>query len=110
MVKSENKIRSPSKDGRRVLSASVGLSEVLGSGMRFEASTFNPEARLAREQIERSGLTPQPIWGAGGMAQDCHNAFRFKRVYVGKDFGVPFISSSEINSLRPRVESYLSKN
>lgn len=109
MVRNKNKTHRPSSEDHRVFSASVGLSEVLENGMRFEASTFNPEARLAREQIESSGLASEPIYGPGGIAQDCHNAFRFKRIYVDKEFGVPFISSSEINSLRPRVEKYLSK-
>ena len=94
---------------RQDLSDSVALSEVIDAGLRFEASTFNIAARHAREKLARCGYTLQPLFGSGGLATEAHNAFRFRRIFVTEDHGIPFLPSSEINSVRPRVERWLSK-
>jgi len=58
--------------------------------------------------LENSGLQLVSLYGEEGLCQEAHNAFRFKRIYVNPEYGVPFLSSSEIISLRPRLENYLS--
>ena len=91
------------------LETEIGLSEVLNAGVRLEASAFNIEARNAMTALETSGLPLIQLYGAEGLCQEAHNAFRFKRIYVNADRGVPFLSSSEIISFRPRIETFLSR-
>ncbi len=59
--------------------------------------------------MKNSGLQLIPLYGKDGLCQEAHNAFRFKRIYVNSEHGIPFLSSSEIISLRPRIENYLSR-
>lgn len=94
---------------RQGLSDTVTLSEVIDAGLRFEASNFNIAARNVREVLSRCGYALQPLFGSGGLASEAHNAFRFRRIFVTKNHGVPFLPSSEINSVRPRVERWLSR-
>ncbi len=78
--------------------------------MRLEASAFNIEARRAVAELKASGLSLIPLYGPEGLCREAHNAFRFKRIYVRPEFGIPFLSSSDIISMRPEIERYLSKN
>ncbi len=94
----------------RRLTAIVSLKEVAEAKFRFEASAFNIEARQALRELQQSGLELRPLFGPdNALSNEAHNAFRFARHFVEPDRGVPFISSSEINSLRPRIENYISK-
>ena len=43
------------------------------------------------------------------MAHEAHNAFRFARVYVEPEHGVPFLTSSDIIALSPGGDRYLSR-
>ena len=94
---------------RQELSDSISLSEVLEYGLRLEAATYNVVARAARDCLTASGYELVPLYGDNGLAMEAHNAFRFRRIFVQSDRGVPFLPSSEINSIRPRVERWLSK-
>jgi len=96
-------------DESEKLSTTIRLSEVFGAGVRLEASAFSIEAHNAVTALENSGLQLIPLYGEGGLCQKAHNAFRFKRIYVKSEQGVPFLSSSEIISLRPETERYLSR-
>ncbi|MDR4484749.1 MAG: hypothetical protein R3B95_16310 [Nitrospirales bacterium] len=91
------------------LSTTVLLSEVLNSGIRLEAAAFNADARQAVEALRESGMEVVPLYGEGGIAEDATNAFRFRRVYVDKTRGIPFLSSSDIIDLRPVPEHFLSR-
>ena len=91
------------------LSTTIKLSEVLAAGVRLEASAFSIEAHNAVTALTNSGLPLIPLYGKEGLCQEAHNAFRFKRVYVDTEYGIPFLSSSDIISLRPRIENYLSR-
>lgn len=93
----------------RRLSTSIRLSEVSQSGLRFEASAFNIDARHAVEAMRAAGVPLVPLYGSGGLCKEAHNAFRFTRVYVSPEKGIPFLSSSDIISMRPDIESYLSR-
>lgn len=92
----------------RELTSSVRLAEVLNAGLRLEASTFNIEARKIVEELKASGLPLTALFGDSGLCQRAHNAFRFKRIWVDKNHGFPFLSSSDIISMRPRPKGYLS--
>lgn len=94
---------------QRRLSTTVSLKEVAEAEMRFEASAHNIEARRALAELRQSGLELRPLFGADkALGTEAHNAFRFVRRFVGPEQGVPFITSAEINSFRPRVD-YISK-
>lgn len=90
------------------LSTTIKLSEVINAGERLEASAFSIEAHNAVTALENSGLQLIPLYGEEGLCQEAHNAFRFKRIYVDAEYGIPFLSSSEIISLRPETNRYLS--
>ncbi|NCS47647.1 MAG: type I restriction endonuclease subunit R [Microcystis aeruginosa BK11-02] len=90
------------------LSTTIKLSEVFAAGVRLEASAFSIEAHNAVTALTNSGLPLIPLYGEGGLCQKALDGFRFKRIYVNSEHGFPFLSGSEIISLRPRVEKYLS--
>ncbi len=96
------------REGGRRLSDAIALSEIRTAGLRFEAGTFDIRARASRAQLTASGYRLAPLFGKCGIATSAHNAFRFRRIFVEAGSGVPFLSSSEINSIRPRVERWLS--
>ncbi len=91
------------------LATTVSLREVLDADGRLEASAYNIEARNAVRTLNNCGLPLINLYGHGALCHEAHNAFRFKRIFVEAEHGVPFISSAEINSLRPRLKGYLSK-
>jgi type I restriction enzyme, S subunit len=96
-------------DESEKLSTTIKLSEMLNAGLRMEASAFSIEARNVMTAMKNSGLQLMPLYGEAGLCQEAHNAFRFKRIYVDSEYGVPFLSSSEIIGLRPRIDRYLSR-
>lgn len=89
-------------------SVGVRLSEVLRSGIRLEASAYALDARKALVELKATGYHLRPLLGDDGMCLKGNNAFRFPRIYVGPDRGVPFLSSSDIIGLRPERGNYLS--
>jgi type I restriction enzyme S subunit len=104
---------SPKRSGDQArtphLSAGVRLGEVFESGVRLEASTFAPEARAAVEDLRQAGFEVVSLYGTEGLSDEAHNAFRFKRIYVGEDRGIPFLTSADIINLRPRGDRFLSR-
>jgi type I restriction enzyme, S subunit len=101
-------VHDPKAEAEKV-STSVRLSEVFAAGLRLDASTFNVAARNAVAAVKASGLAVVPLYGPGGLSREAHNAFRFRRIYVSPEKGVPFLSSAEIISMRPRADRYISK-
>ena len=91
------------------LSTTVRLSEVFAAGVRLEASNFNIEARNAIAELKASGLDLIALCGENGLCQKPNKPFRLKRTSVSPDKGIPFVSSSEIISLKPEVGRYLSR-
>lgn len=89
--------------------STVRLSEVMEAGLRLEASVYNVAARNAVQALRDAGLRLIPVYGDGGLCKEAHNAFRFRRVFVKPDRGVAFLSSSEIISMRPRAERFISR-
>lgn len=92
----------------RELATTIRLSDIVSSDLRLEASAFNIEAREAVEELRSSGYPLIPLLGEDGLCQEAHNAFRFRRIYVDRDHGVPFLSSSDIIGIRPERDRYLS--
>jgi type I restriction enzyme, S subunit len=96
-------------DESEKLSTTIQLSEIFAAGVRLEASAFSIEARNAVTALTNSGLPLIPLYGEGGLCQEAHNAFRFKRIYVDSKHGIPFLSSSDIISIRPETDRFLSR-
>ncbi|MEA5467606.1 restriction endonuclease subunit S [Spirulina sp. 06S082] len=97
-------------DESEKLSTTIKFSEVFAAGVRLEASAFSIEAHNAVTVLTNSGLPLIPLYGEGGLCQGGYYPHRFKRVYVSPEKGVPFLSSSEIISLRPKTNNFVSKN
>ncbi len=91
------------------LSAPIRLSEVLSADLRLEAGAFGIEAYRAVAALKASGMPLVPLYGQDGLCREAHNAFRFRRVYVDPAYGVPFLSSSDIISMRPELQNYISR-
>jgi type I restriction enzyme, S subunit len=97
-------------DEAEKLSTTIRLSEILNAGVRLEASAFSIEAHHALTALKNSGLKLTQIYGAHGLCQGGYYPHRFKRIYVSPEKGIPFLSSSEIISLRPTTNNFVSKN
>jgi type I restriction enzyme S subunit len=90
-------------------STGIMLSEVFAAGLRLEAAVFGIEGRNALEALKSSGLPLVPLFGSEGLCKETNAVVRFKRVYVDPERGVPFLSSSDVISMRPEINNYLSK-
>lgn len=97
-------------DESEKLSTTIRLSEVFNAGVRLEASAFSIEAHNAVTALENSGLQLMPLYGKGGLCQGGYYPHRFKRIYVSSENGIPFLSSSEIISLCPKTDRFVSRN
>lgn len=95
--------------GGQANSTQIRLSNILTGQLRLEASAYSIEARHARDELSRSGLPLVPLFGEQGICNEAHNAFRFKRIYVDEEHGIPFLSSSDIISYRPSRDRYISR-
>lgn len=93
----------------RDLFTTVRLADVLSNQLRFEAAAYSVALRKALKQIGESGTSVCPILGEDALGDSATNAFRFKRHYVDKEHGVPFLSSSSIIELRPKPDKFLSR-
>lgn len=89
-------------------STTVRLSEIVEASARLEAGAFALDRRNAVAAVQATGAAV-PLFGPDGLSQEAHNAFRFKRIYVASDRGVPFLNSSDIIALRPRPANFLSR-
>lgn len=104
LVSSTNRAIAEERD----LATSIRLSDVLAAGSRLTAASYSIEVRETLAELRASNLTLTPLYGKDGLCHAAQNAFRFKRTYVAADRGVPFLSSSDIISMRPAVKNYLS--
>lgn len=103
--------RAHSKDKAHLASRSVGvrLTEVMGVGIRLETSSYALEARQGVAELQACPHPLKAVLGKDGVCQEAHNAFRFARIFVKPENGVPFLSSSDIIGLRPERGRYLSR-
>jgi type I restriction enzyme S subunit len=73
---------------------------------RFDASYHLPIARTAIKLLHKAKYRPVQL---GKMADEIYMPPRFKRIYVPKEHGVPFLRPSHLPLLRPYDLGYLSK-
>ena len=94
-------------DDRPRHGTTVKISDVFDNGGRFEASAFGIDRRNAVAAVEAGGFVS--LYGEGGLAYEAHNAFRFARVYVEPEHGVPFLTSADIIAFTPGTDRFLSR-
>lgn len=86
--------------------ASIALPEVLATGGRLDASVFNIEARQARELIAQCGW-PSVDFTDPLLMSTASYPGRFKRNYVSKKIGLPFILPSQISEINPQPVKWI---
>ena len=76
-----------------------------GSEYRLDARFYNPMARLAIENIKKAKTEVKTIEDVTERVFMCN---RFKRIYVDKNHGLPFLSGKNIIQIRPTDLKYVS--
>ncbi len=89
-------------------SFSVNISDIRKSD-RLDASYYSPIARSAMEQIISSTPKGWKLEPARDLTKYVFYPARFKRTYVDKEHGIPFISGSNITRFTRVGVKYLSK-
>ncbi len=86
----------------------VPVSDVVAGALRLDAGLYASEGYQARHDFENSKLKKITLQEA------CSEIFDpplFKRTYTDKEFGVPYINSSEMQEARPDLtKRYISKD
>lgn len=83
----------------------VVIREVVEKDHRLEASVYGIEGRQARKDLE------QCKWDIVHLGDEFEKAFylgRFKRIYIKKKNGVPFILPSQITEVYPKASKFIS--
>ena len=91
---------------------SVSLKEVFNNNLRFEASAFSIDAKLAKEKILKNKNGYVYAWSKNGIIKECFYGGRAKRNYVDKntDGATGFLGSSEMLNVLPKPIKFLSSN
>ncbi|MFO7772715.1 MAG: hypothetical protein R6V59_02035 [Dehalococcoidia bacterium] len=74
---------------------------------RLDASFHLPTAKAAVQQLHEGKY---PLVRLGDVAQRIFIPPRFKRIYVGPEYGVPFLQGSHIPLMKPYDLKYLSRH
>ena len=99
-------------DPDATLSTTVRLAEIARGSWRLDAGAYSVTARNAAAAVRASGLPHASLFekdGAGGIAEESHNAFQFARTYVEPEHGVGFLSGADIIKLDPSPKKWVSK-
>lgn len=73
---------------------------------RLDASYHNPAVRKIVDQLEDANFSIEKV---GEVTDRVYIPPRFKRVYVEKEYGIPFLQGSHVPLLKPFDLQYLSK-
>jgi type I restriction enzyme S subunit len=73
---------------------------------RFDVSNYVPLVRSALDKLEQGRFPLVPLWK---LTDRIFIPPRFKRIYVDKEHGVPFLQGSQLPSMRPYDLKYLSR-
>lgn len=85
---------------------SVAIQEVIAKDCRLEASVYGIEGRQARKNLEKCKW--DIVTFGDGFIDNAFYLGRFKRVYVDKVNGIPFILPSQITEIYPKAVKYIS--
>jgi type I restriction enzyme S subunit len=91
---------------RMVLSSKV-FQTTDGPGIRLDARYYNPTAELAIGNLRQIGSQVKLL---GDVVKCILMCGRFKRNYVGSNYGVPFLSGKNIAQIRPTDLKYLANS
>tara|TARA_R110002050_G_scaffold265465_2_gene406553 strand:- start:274 stop:1752 length:1479 start_codon:yes stop_codon:yes gene_type:complete len=86
---------------------SVSLTEVFNNKLRFEANSFNLEAKVAKEKILSNKFGIVNLWSKNGLVETAFHKPRFKRIYVDHK-EIPFYQPSSIADVYPKPSRYIS--
>lgn len=75
--------------------------------VRLDGSYHIPIVQLVEQEIKRHA---KEITTIGELSRDVILAGVFKRTYVDRENGVPFLGGRDITQLNPKVEKFLSKS
>ena len=75
--------------------------------MRLDAEFYNPAIMSARRKLHASGLKLRKL---GDVTERIFIPPRFKRVYVDRKYGVPFLQGTHLPQIRPTDLKYLSRS
>lgn len=75
------------------------------NGLRFDATHYNPTLARAIALLRASGMDLRPL---GEVTERVFIPGRFKRVYVERSHGVPFLQGSHITHLQPADMKFIS--
>ncbi|MGL4656404.1 MAG: restriction endonuclease subunit S [Sarcina sp.] len=92
-------------ENKNVENYSVKLSE---TSMRFDVSFCKPIYKEMNSQIKKNAYKIH-LLGDERLTESIILAGVFKRVYVEKQRGYPFLGGREITQLNPKVDKYLSR-
>jgi type I restriction enzyme S subunit len=87
--------------------ASISIDEVMASKLRFEANVFNIDVRNSNVLLKNCKWDVINICGINGLC----TAYRpniATRIYVKKSEGVPLLTPSQMNELKPVANKFLS--
>ena len=84
----------------------INLQEVFETNYRLEAGVYGTEGRQARQDLAKCRWDIVPLGDL--FRKDAFYLGRFKRIYVEKKNGVPFILPSQMTELYPKTTKFLS--
>ena len=86
----------------------ISLSDVIGRGLRLEASTFNLDREHALRKLEHSRYEVVKLSEEGGLI-DCFYGPRSKRRYLSKtdSTSIGFLGSSEMLDINPKPVKFV---
>lgn len=82
-------------------------TKLSGLRLRLDGSYHIPIVQLVEQEIKRHA---KEITTIGELSKDVILAGVFKRTYVDRENGVPFLGGRDITQLNPQVEKFLSKS
>lgn len=89
---------------------SISLSEVITSGKRIDATTFDMELKQAKNILSNLPFELVPVVGANGLC-DAYRPGICKRIFVEKNGNaIDMFTPSQITDIYPKAEKYLSVN
>lgn len=80
-------------------------SDVVTEALRFDASFYNPRVAEALRALRQSDMAVRSL---GDLAERVFIPPRFKRIYVSREHGIPFLQGSHIMQFRPADVKFLS--
>lgn len=85
---------------------SISVNEIVDKEYRLEGARYASKARLVREELENCKW--DVVQFGNKFIKDAYYLGRFKRIYVDKNRGIPFILPSQITDIYPKAVKFIS--